>query len=73
MTTNQSNLVTLSKGGKGERSVDASKIEIPDLWHLAQSQDSQQDREAILEVWHLAHDLRTHIIASADCPEHDLF
>jgi len=49
--------VTLAKGGTGERVVEVNRIEIPDLWHIAQSLPAVEC-EAVLKVWHLAHDLR---------------
>jgi len=61
-------LVTLSKGGTKERTVPVSEIEIPDMWHISQAvrrtQEialSQKAADLILEVWHLAHDLKKHI------------
>lgn len=34
-----------------------SKIRIPDLWHVAR-RATKADGKLILEVWHLAHDMR---------------
>ena len=31
---------------------------VPDLWHIAMRIEDQQDREAVLQVWHMAHDLK---------------
>lgn len=53
--------VTLSKGGTMERTVEVSEIIIPDLWHIALNQESKEAKDAILEVWHIAHDLKRHI------------
>ena len=50
--------ITLSKGGTGERTVELSKIVIPDLWHIAHNQEFKGDKEAIILCWHLCHDLR---------------
>lgn len=60
--------VTISKGGEGEETEEISKINIPDLWHIAETirgkdsicfKDEAADR--ILEVWKLAHDFKRHI------------
>lgn len=53
-------LVTLHKEGTGKCTIEAELIQIPDLWHVAM-RSAPIDRDAILEVWHLAHDLRKHI------------
>jgi hypothetical protein len=54
-------LVTLNRGGTKERTERAGALQIPDLWHIAMTLD-EPDRAAVLEVWHLAADLKTHII-----------
>ena len=63
--------VTLSKDGTKKRTVDINEIEIPDMWHhipyIRQCSDiPEQERnemaEEILECWHLAHDLKRHIV-----------
>lgn len=57
--------ITLSKGGTKEKTLNANDVQIPDLWHLARSvrQSHGNDAEdAILECWHIAHDLKNHII-----------
>jgi len=46
-----------SPHGEGRREVEISKVYIPDLWGAAARVDNPVDREAILETWHLAHDL----------------
>lgn len=65
--------VTLCTGGEGEHTASISKIIIPDLWHIARAvracdgimyRDKSADQ--ILEVWHLAHDLKNHI--REECP-----
>ncbi len=38
-----------------------SEVQIPDLWHIAQRQESQVAREAVLLTWHLAHDAKAEI------------
>ena len=53
-------IITLSKGGTAERQVKLSHLEIPDLWHLAQSLPNPH-RRVILECWNIAHDLKRHI------------
>ncbi len=57
-------LITLSKGGTKESQVEIDQIQIPDLWHIGQSGNAinQRERKMILECWHLAHDLKRHII-----------
>lgn len=36
---------------------DVNCIEVPNLWHIAQKHPAADEREAILETWHLAHAL----------------
>lgn len=47
----------------------AAEIYIPDLWHIAQSQESISDKEEILDVWHKAHKMRDTLIAQSDLLE----
>ncbi len=58
-------MITRSKGGTAERQLRAVEIAVPDLWHIAMSLragDKDTPRsEAVLECWHLAHDLLKHI------------
>jgi len=61
METKTESVVIFSKGGTKERSVPVSSIQIPDLWHLALAQDDPRSKDAILQVWHMAHDLLRHI------------
>ncbi len=35
--------------------------EIPDLWHIAMGLSPGRAREAVLETWHLAHDLKKNL------------
>jgi hypothetical protein len=49
-----------AKGGSRERVVEVNDIRIPDLWVLLHNHDVEvtpKQRAAILEVWHLCHDL----------------
>lgn len=57
--------IVLCKGGTMERTVEVSKIVIPDLWHIAHlpeldgyTQGGKSAKDLILECWHLAHDLK---------------
>ena len=49
-------IITLSKSGTKERTIDVGDIQITDLWHVA-LRANQQDAVAILGVWFLAHDM----------------
>jgi hypothetical protein len=58
--------ITRAKGGTAERVEQLSHIQLPDLWHLAlelpgEMFDADTPQGAVLEVWHLAHDLIEHI------------
>jgi hypothetical protein len=58
--------IILSQGGTNERTVSASTIKIPDLWHLAMHLKKgnaldRREAEKVLECWNLAHDLLGHI------------
>jgi len=60
------NTITRAKGGTAEREVEANKIVIPDLWHIAMELpglqfDADTPQGAVLECWHLCHDLLKHI------------
>ena len=64
---------TRSKGGTAERDEIISQIQVPDLWKIAEIFQgksntvymSKANREAvadaILECWHLAHDMKKHL------------
>jgi len=52
--------VTLNKGGTQEKTLLISKIQVPDLWHLAQTQKGEI-KKLILDCWGLANDLKRHI------------
>jgi len=69
-------LITRSKGGTGERKVELSEVQIPDLWHVAMAFDSASQtgklqfapkycrywHDQILECWHLCHDLQRELL-----------
>ena len=71
--------ITLAKGGTSERTIDISRVEIPDLWHVAMHLKGSKDpvdvrrAEMILECWHLAHDLKRHIQEEIDLDINKLF
>lgn len=44
---------------RGTKDVDS--IQIPDMWHIAMNEKNPQVKNAILDVWHIAHDLKKHI------------
>ena len=50
------NTVVLSVKGRGRHEVQLQDIEVPDAWHVAMRLKGQ-DREVVLECWHLCHDL----------------
>lgn len=57
--------ITLNKGGTAERVTEAEALQIPDLWHIAdhlRAEHRNEAAEAVLQCWHLAHDLKRHII-----------
>jgi hypothetical protein len=64
--------ITLNKGGTAEKTVEAESLQIPDLWHIADWLDGEaitkkrpelaNQAEKIREAWHIAHDLKRHII-----------
>ena len=64
--------VTLSKGGTAEQTVDAASIDIPDLWFITQRLD-EADQDVILKVWHIAHDLKQHILDNDEVLPETLF
>ena len=48
--------------GEGRQEVILGNIEIPDLWHIAMSFPTDSpEQKAILETWHLAHDLKKNL------------
>ena len=61
-TATEDRMVTRARGGSAERKVKLADIKIPDVWHIAQAQKTPEAKEAILEVWHLAHDLRKELL-----------
>lgn len=54
--------VTLCKGGACECTVEAASVQIPNVWRIAQRL-SEHDRELILTIWQLCHDLREQVRA----------
>jgi len=61
---------TRSKGGTAEREEIISQIQVPDLWHMiSHVRDGvtlvpayrTQIADAMLECWHLAHDMKRHL------------
>lgn len=64
--------VTLNKGGTAEKVIDLSGHNIPDLWHIADFVEDEAVKlgnkalkiqaDKIRECWHLAHDLKRHIL-----------
>ena len=57
---NVNTTVVLAKGGTDERIVEVREIVIPDLWHIANRLPADE-RDAVLETWHLAHNLLDHL------------
>ena len=67
---------TRSKGGTAEREEIISQIQVPDLWKIAEIFQGKSNTvymskanrgavaDAILECWHLAHDMRKHLQAN---------
>jgi hypothetical protein len=49
--------IVLSARGSARREVLLSEIQVPDLWEIATRKLNPTDRKAVLETWHLAHDL----------------
>ena len=47
--------------GIPRRLVDLGDIDIPDLWHIA-GRLPEHEREMVLNVWHLAHDMLTTLL-----------
>lgn len=54
--------ITRAPRGMNQREVKIADIKIPDLWSVAMSfKKESEEREMILETWHLCHDLLEHI------------
>lgn len=51
--------INTAVGAGHERFVDVNDIQIPDLWQIAMRILDQDDRKAVLDTWHLAHDMLT--------------
>lgn len=56
--TEETMLITLYAGRprRQRRQVDVYDVEIPDLWHVAQTLKGRE-KAKVLECWHLCHDL----------------
>ena len=50
--------IITSEHGFKQKTVDVEKIVIPDIWNIAMSAPNNRMKKLILEVWHLAHDMR---------------
>lgn len=68
--------ITLFKGGAAEKTVELSKVIIPDLWKVAQIEElkgysigDKSAKEMILECWHLAHQFKKDLERKADLLE----
>ncbi len=53
--------VTINKGGTAEKTVEAESLTIHNLWNISFQLPDKQG-EMVREVWHLAHDLKRHIV-----------
>lgn len=63
--------ITRAKGGTGEREVEIATLQVPDLWHVASFLKDKGHTDAslaVLECWHLCHDLLRHIRESEETP-----
>lgn len=55
---------TRARGGTSQREEPIAEITIPDCWHAAEvlrAQGYPQMADAVMETWHLAHDLKRHV------------
>jgi len=52
--------ITIHKGGTAEYSTELAALPIPDLWHVVAS--CPEDREKLIECWHIAHALKTEML-----------
>ena len=64
-------MITLSRGGDEERTLPISEVYIPELYHIARDVrlnskliNANVCSEVILLVWHIANDLKRHIVES---------
>lgn len=53
--------VTLNKGGQAEKIVEAESLQIHDLWNISFQLPDEQG-QLVRDVWHLAHDMKRHIV-----------
>jgi hypothetical protein len=57
------NVLEMNRGELMNRTTVESNIPIPDLWHVVQRMGfDTEDGKAVLETWHLAHELRKSIV-----------
>jgi hypothetical protein len=57
------NVLEMNRGELMNRTTVESNIPIPDLWHVVQRMGfDTEDGKAVLETWHLAHELRKAIV-----------
>ena len=63
MQGDETMLISTAAEGQKRRDVPIEDIEIPDLWHIA-GRLPEKEREQVLDVWHLAHDLLNHLLAT---------
>lgn len=61
--TTASRLITLSRGGTKEKTVEVRSIRIPDLWSVIDRLGyDTADGQNVNRCWHLCHDLLTYIL-----------
>ena len=59
-------VVTRSPNGEDKHEVNIINVHIPDLWYVAvelQAKGMGEMADMVLETWHIAHDLKHHIIS----------
>jgi hypothetical protein len=55
-----------AEGGTKERVVDVREERVPDIYRLADQMETEAQRQAVLDVWYYAHDLRAALLAVVD-------
>ncbi len=54
--------VLLNKGGTDEHFADIEALDVPDLWPIAERIGVKTpDGQAVIDCWHLCHDLLRHV------------